>query len=71
MRIILDTEKKTITVPWNYQTKLEEYNALVMKISGDEAKKETFTGFIDAIWRECIKDSDKCVITGKKPGSKK
>ena len=23
MRIILDTEKKTITVPWNYQKKLD------------------------------------------------
>ena len=24
MRIILDTDKKTITVPWNYQKKLDE-----------------------------------------------
>lgn len=70
MRIILDTDKKTITVPWNYQAKLEEYNGLVMKISGDASKKKTFTGFIDEIWSDCIKDSDKCVVTGKKPGSK-
>lgn len=70
MRIILDTDKKTITVPWNYQAKLEEYNELVMKISGDASKKKTFTGFIDEIWSDCIKDSDKCVVTGKKPGSK-
>lgn len=26
MRIILDTDKKTITVPWNYQQKLDEIN---------------------------------------------
>lgn len=70
MRIILDTDKKTITVPWNYQAKLEEYNKMVMEISGDESKKKTFTGFIDEIWKECIKDSDKCVVTGKKPGSR-
>ena len=29
MRIILDTDKKTITVPWNYQKKLEEMNKLI------------------------------------------
>ena len=70
MRIILDTDKKTITVPWNYQAKLEAYNQMVMEISGDESKKKTFTGFIDEIWRDCITDSDKCVLTGKKPGTK-
>lgn len=71
MRIILDTEKKTITVPWNYQQKLDEYNKMVMEISNDENKKKSFTGFIDEIWEECIKNSDKCVVTGKKPEKKK
>lgn len=70
MRIILDTDKKTITVPWNYQAKLEEYNKMVMEISGDKSKKKTFTGFIDEIWQDCMKNSDKCVVTGKKPGTK-
>ena len=67
MRIILDTEKKTITVPWNYQDKLNAMNALIMEISGDEAKKKTFTGYIDERWKECIKDSDKHVLTGRRP----
>lgn len=71
MRIILDTDKKTITVPWNYQQKLEEYNAMVMEISGDASKKKTFKSFIDDIWRECMEDSDKHLITGKKPASVK
>ena len=71
MRIILDTDKKTITVPWNYQQKLDEYNKMVMEISNDENKKKSFTGFIDEIWEECIKNSDKCVVTGKKPEKKK
>ena len=70
MRIILDTDKKTITVPWNYQAKLDEYNQMVMEISGDAGKKKSFTGFINDIWRECIENSDKCVVTGKKPGTK-
>ena len=70
MRIILDTDQKTITVPWNYQEKLEAYNKMVMEISGDEKKTKTFTSFIDEIWNDCIKHSDKCVKTGKKPEKK-
>lgn len=70
MRIILDTDKKTITLPWNYQQKLEEYNKMVMEISGDEKKCKSFTGYIDDIWKECIDKSDKCVKTGKPPVKK-
>ena len=44
MRIILDTDKKQIIVPWNYQQKLDEYNKMVMEISNDAKKKKTFTG---------------------------
>ena len=51
MRIILDTEKKTITVPWNYQKKLDD-------------------GYIDEIWKECMNNSDKCLVTGKAPTRK-
>lgn len=70
MRIILDTDKKTITVPWNYQQKLDKLNEMILEISGDEGKKKTFTGFIDEIWKDCIANSDKCVVTGKKPAKK-
>ena len=70
MRIILDTDKKTITVPWNYQQKLNELNKMIVEYSGDENKKKTFTGFIDEIWKDCIEHSDKCVVTGKKPEKK-
>ena len=70
MRVVLDTDKKTITVPWNYQAKLDEYNKMVMEISGDESKKKSFKGYIDEIWKECKADSDKCLVTGKKPGTK-
>ena len=42
MRIILDTDKKTITVPWNYTEKLDSMNKIIMDITGDETKKKTF-----------------------------
>lgn len=67
MRIILDTDKKTITVPWNYQQKLEEYNKMVVEISGDEGKCKSYKDYMDGIWAYCIKHSDKCVKTGKQP----
>lgn len=71
MRIILDTDKKTITVPWNYQAKLDGINEIIMQVSNDETKKKTFTGYINEIWEECIKNSDSCVVTGDKPFRKK
>ena len=71
MRIILDTDKKTITVPLNYQQKLNDMNKLIAEYSGGAMKPKTFTGYIDEIWQECIKNSDQCVVTGKKPTAKK
>lgn len=71
MRIILDTDKKTITVPWNYQQKLDTINEIIMQVSKDEKDKKTFTGYIDEIWKDCIKNSDKCVIKGDKPFRKR
>ena len=71
MRIILDTDKKTITVPWNYQAKLEEINRIIMEVSNDETNKKSFSGYINDIWNDCIKDSDKCVVTADKPFRKK
>lgn len=71
MRIILDTDKKTITVPWNYQKKLEEMNKLIAEYSDGKKEAKTFNGYMDEIWQDCIKNSDKCVITGKKPNAKK
>lgn len=71
MRIILDTDKKTITVPWNYQKKLDAINEIIMQVSNDESKKKTFIGYMDEMWKECIDNSDKCVVTGDKPFRKK
>ena len=71
MRIILDTDKKTITVPWNYQQKLDEINRIIMEVSNDETKKKTFTGYIDEMWQDCIKNSDSRVKTGEKHSERK
>ena len=70
MRIVLDTDKREITVPWNYQDKLNEINKVIVDATHDESKKKTFTGYIDEIWKEAIADSDKGVKTGKKPVKK-
>lgn len=67
MRIILDTDKKTITVPWNYSEKLDAMNKIIVDATGEESKKKTFTGYIDEIWKEAIKNSDTCVKTASKP----
>ena len=51
MRIILDTDKKTITVPWNYTAKLEEINKMIAEYGGANAPKKTFSGYInDMLW---------------------
>ena len=71
MRIILDTDKKTITVPWNYQQKLDGINEIIMQVSNDPNKKKTFTGYIDEVWKDCMANPDKCVKTGEKPFKKK
>lgn len=46
MRVVLDTDKKTITVLWNYGAKLEEMNRLIMEVTGEEAKKKFFQAIL-------------------------
>lgn len=71
MRIILDTDKKVITVPWNYQEKLNSMNKLIAEYSDGKKEPKTFTGYIDEIWKECIANSDVCVVKANKPASRK
>ena len=70
MRIILDTDKKTITVPWNYTAKLEEMNKLIVEYSGDESKKKTFTGYLQEGWNYAMDNSDTNLKTAQKPKRK-
>ncbi len=55
-------------MPWNYQTKLDEINRIAEQYGGEGFKPQTFTGYIDDIWKECIAQSDKCVKTAQKRG---
>ena len=71
MKIILDTDKKTITVPYNYTDKLAEINRIAQEFGGENVEKQTFTGYIDKIWRECMADSDVHVVTAQKPNRSK
>ena len=58
MKIILDTDKKTITVPWNYTVKLEDINRLVKEFGGPDAKIKTFSGYLNECCEEAMKHSD-------------
>ena len=68
MRIILDTDKKTITVPWNYSDKLAQMNKIIAEAGGE--KKLDFINYIDDIWKYAIENSDECLKTANKPNRK-
>ena len=67
MRIILDTDKKTITVPWNYSAKLEAINNMIRDAVGDDSKKKTFSGYLNECWEYAMKHSDTNLKTAQKP----
>ena len=67
MRIILDTDKKTITVPWNYTDKLAAMNKTIREAMGDEAKTLDFKNYIDDCWKYAMEHSDTQLKTAQKP----
>ena len=67
MKIVLDTDKKTITVPWNYTAKLEEINRMIKEFGGPDAKTKTFSGYIDECWHDAMEHSDTQLKTASKP----
>ena len=69
MRIILDTEKKTITVPWNYTEKIAEFNRIAEESGG--TKKRDFKGYLDECWKYAMDRSDTQLKTAQKPVRKK
>ena len=68
MRIVLDTDKKTITVPWNYAEKLAEINRIIKDGGGD--KQYTFKTYIDEIWKACMENTDETLKVADKPARK-
>lgn len=71
MRIILDTDTRTIIVPWNYCAKLDEMNKLIMGVTDDPTKKMSFSSFADECWREAMEDPEKRIKIAEKPIKKK
>ena len=69
MRIILDTDKKTIIVPWNYAAKLDELNRIISE--GGGTKKYSFVSYLQENWDACMADTDKHLIVAEKPTKKK
>lgn len=69
MRIILDTDKKIITVPWNYAAKLEDLNKIIKQ--GGGTKKYDFKSYLDEMWGECMADTDTHLKVAEKPNNKK
>ena len=67
MRIILDTDKKTITVPWNYTDKLAAMNKTIREAMGADAKELDFKGYIDDCWKYAIEHSNEQLKTAQKP----
>lgn len=69
MRIILDTDKETITVPWNYAQKLEELNKIIKQ--GDGTKKYDFKSYLDEMWSKCMSDTDTHLKVADRPAKRK
>lgn len=67
MRIILDTDKKTITVPWNYTDKLATMNRTIKEAMGAEAKTLDFKQYLNDCWNYAMDNSDTQLKTAQKP----
>ena len=67
MRIILDTDQKTITVPWNYTDKLAAMNRTIKEAMGDDAKELDFKQYLDDCWKYAMEHSDTQRKTAQKP----
>ena len=67
MKIILDTDKKTITVPWNYTNKLDDLNKMIKEYGGPDAKIKTFSGYLNECWEEAMAHSDTQLKTAQRP----
>ena len=68
MRIILDTDKKTITVPWNYAAKLEELNKIIKQ--GGGSKEYNFKSYLQEMWNVCMENTDAHLKVAEKRGKK-
>lgn len=67
MRIILDTDKKTITVPWNYTDKLAIMNRTITEAMGADAKTLDFKQYLQDCWNYAMNNSNTQLKTAQRP----
>jgi len=67
MRIILDTDKKTVTVPWNYTDKLAAMNKIICEANGNDAKVLEFKQYLEDCWKYAMDHADTNLKTAQKP----
>lgn len=67
MHVILDTDKKTIIVPWNYTDKPAAMNQTIREAMGKDAKELDFKQYIDDCWNYAMDHSDTQLKTAAKP----
>lgn len=64
----LITDKKLITVPWNYAAKLDEMNRIIQQ--GGGTKKYDFKSYINEMWNECMENTDAHLKVADKPAKR-
>ncbi len=62
MKIILDTDSKTITVPWNYAEKLEAMNRVIQDARALDPRQ-----YLQDCWQYAMAHADTHMLTAAKP----
>ena len=65
--IIHATDKKTITVPWNYTDKLADMNRTIRDAVGPDAKPLDFKQYLNDCWKYAMDNSNTQLKTAQKP----
>ena len=67
MKVILDTDKRTVTVPYNYAEKVDEINRIAREFGGATTEPMKPLEYIQRIWNECMSDTETCLVVAPKP----
>lgn len=67
VKIILDTDSKTITVPWNYTEKLDAMNRVIQDAMGEDARVLDPRQYLEDCWQYAIAHADTHMLTAVKP----
>lgn len=67
VKIILDTDSKTITVPWNYAEKLGAMNRVIQDAMGEDARALDPRQYLQDCWQYAMAHADTHMLTAVKP----